>query len=88
MNCRASTRRIGVYKHVDAGDVAEAEPVLLCRLGDSIEIFARNPYVDIRGEARLFRIPLENVNENAHSTHDAVGNACRAQSCVKAPQSF
>ena len=85
MNCRASTRRIGIHEHIDAGYVPETEPVFLSRLLDSIEILTRNPHVHIRGETRLFWVPLEDVNENTHASHNAVGNARTAKSCVKTP---
>ena len=68
--------------------MTETEPVLLCRLLDSIKILVRHANVHIRGEARLLRIPFENVDENAKATHYAIGNAGTAESCVKAPQSF
>src|SRR5579872_2637794 len=88
MNCRAIRGRIDIYKHIDAGRVPETESVLLRSLRDSIKILARNPNVHIRSEASLLRIPLENVDENAHATHYAVRNAGGAKSCVKAPQSL
>jgi hypothetical protein len=88
MNCRAGTGRIGIYKHVDAGHVPETESILLRRLRDSIQILPRDAHVHVRGKARLFRIPLENVNENAQAADHAVGNSYAAQSGMKTPQPF
>jgi hypothetical protein len=88
MNRRAGERLIGIYKHVDAGHVPETEPVPLGRPRDSIQILPCDPHVHIRGEARLFWILLENMNENAHAPDDAVRKARAAKNGVKTPQPF